>query len=225
MNIIDRLLSVVAPTICVGCRCEGAVLCTECCDRLDDVPSQCYGCLRATRFYKPCTACVNIGSPEHVWTTTWYRGPGKATIAAYKFDVQRSAARDIGACIEARLPYFTSDPVVAYVPTSAHDVRTRGFDHAKLLAREVANRRGLRLAPVLIRVGSVQQHGSARADRLVQLKDAFRATNEYLSTDKDVVLVDDVLTTGATIEACTRVLKNAGARSVSALIFARTPKD
>lgn len=224
MSIIDQALSLLAPYSCVACHTEGAVLCAECAALLVDVPSQCYACMKATRMHRPCVSCVTGASPEYVWMATSYDGLGKQLEAAYKFDNQRSAAREIARALDEKLPYFAESPLVTYVPTSPGHVRQRGFDHAKLVARELARARGFRFATLLARGGSSQQHGATRAERKTQLKGAFRAVNVHLLKGLDVLLVDDVLTTGATIEMCTKELKAVGAKSVSAAVFARTPR-
>ncbi len=224
MNIIDRTLSLLAPNLCVSCHVEGVVLCDDCSALLVNVPSQCYVCMRATRYFRPCQTCVTQASPEYVWMSTFYDGLGKKVEAAYKFDNQRSAARSISLAMDEVMPYFAQPPIVTYVPTSSRHVRQRGFDHAKLIAQNLGRIRKFPVATLLARNNTVQQHGATRSDRTTQLKGAFRTVNTHLIEGADILLADDVLTTGATVEACTKALRVAGARSVSAVVFARTPK-
>src|SRR5690606_4610832 len=100
-------------------------------------------------------------------------------------------------------------------------VRMRGFDHARRIASGLSRHTGLRHVPALARLGQHRQVGSRRQERLVSLDGAFRLRHGYLVRDARVLLVDDVLTTGATLEAAARTLKAAGAASVDAAVFAR----
>lgn len=223
MNPIERILSVFAPHICVGCGYEGSVFCFECRDSTEALPSICYICGKATRSNKTCTDCINRMHPEHVWMFTSYKDTPKSVLWAYKFHQQRAAALPVAECTEQTLPYFAESPLVTFVPTATRHRRQRGFDHAELLAKELARLRGWHYAPLLSRVSQVQQKGATRLQRKEQLKNVFVAHNRSLIKDAHVLLVDDVVTTGATLEACARVLKKAGAARVDAAVFARTP--
>jgi len=73
----------------------------------------------------------------------------------------------------------------------------------------------------LRRLGQIRQLGSKRENRLVQLSDSFAAKNQRRVIDRKILLVDDVLTTGGTLIAASKVLKSAGAKEVNALVFAK----
>ncbi len=79
----------------------------------------------------------------------------------------------------------------------------------------------MRHVPALARLGQHRQVGARRQERLISLDGAFRARAEYLIKDSHVLLVDDVLTTGATLEAAAKALKASGAKTVDAVVFAR----
>lgn len=102
-------------------------------------------------------------------------------------------------------------------------MRERGYDQAKLLARKLAREARLPYADCLARSGQAHQVGSNRSQRLSQLSDAFRITKPRTVQNAYILLVDDVLTTGATLEAAAKVLHATGASSVDAVVFARTP--
>lgn len=97
----------------------------------------------------------------------------------------------------------------------------RGYNQAELLAREVARTLGVRYVRALRRRGRGTQVGGARSDRLRLAASAFPVRR---AVSGRVVLVDDVLTTGATAAACTRALRHAGADDVFVLTVARTPQ-
>ncbi len=111
--------------------------------------------------------------------------------------------------------------LLVHIPTATSRVRQRGYDQAELIARQAAKRMGLPHKGALMHLGQKQQHGASRAQRLAQLRDAFRIIRPDLIEDRHIVLVDDVITTGATLDAAAQALKAAGAKRVSALIFAQ----
>ena len=106
------------------------------------------------------------------------------------------------------------------VPVNVARARERGYNQALLLARGLAAARGLRLADLLARSrATVRQHGLDRSARLANLRAAFTLRAERAPSR--VILVDDILTTGATLEACASVLRAAGASQVFGFAIAR----
>ena len=108
--------------------------------------------------------------------------------------------------------------VVTWAPTTRERRRRHGFDHAQLLARRVAGALGLRCVPLLRRVGQGRQEGRSAAER--RRGPGFAPIGRIPRT---VVLVDDVLTTGATLRAGSAALADGGAHVVHRLVLARAP--
>jgi predicted amidophosphoribosyltransferase len=107
---------------------------------------------------------------------------------------------------------------VTFVPCRVVDRRRRGFDHAEVLALGVARRLGLRCVPALGRVGpALDQAGLSAAERAHNIRHAF--SSEPVSGR--VLVVDDLVTTGATASACARVLRGSGATGVEVLAACR----
>lgn len=142
-----------------------------------------------------------------------YGGAPRSLILALKLRGARAAAGPlVGAmaavCRDAGLAALR----VTWVPARRKDARRRGFDHAEVLARGVAGALGLPVARLLIRRGvQADQAGLGRAARLANLEGAFEALG---SIRGPVLLVDDLVTTGATATACARALGTAGATTV-----------
>ncbi len=125
----------------------------------------------------------------------------------------------------ARDPFSdtTYDAIVA-VPLAARRLRERGFNQAALLAQGyAAARNAVYVSRALARRGvDARQAASGRAARRGNVAHAFRVRKRERIRGKRVLLVDDVLTTGATADACARALRVAGALAVDVLVVART---
>jgi ComF family protein len=112
-------------------------------------------------------------------------------------------------------------PVVVPVPLHNKRMRERGFNQAELVGQQVGKLAGLKLEKLLIKVKETEQQvGKNRKERLENLKNAFKISN-YSNLPKNVLLVDDVWTTGTTLSECAKVLKQAGVKKVWGLVVAR----
>ena len=102
-------------------------------------------------------------------------------------------------------------------------MRHRGYDQAVLIAKAVSKNQRLPCQILLIRNSSTRQVGAGRSDRFRQLAGAFSVSPSANVNGVNVLLVDDVLTTGATLETAAHELKKHGVASVSAAVFAHGP--
>lgn len=221
MLIIRKIISVIAPDVCIVCDDEGSLLCEAC--SIAEVPlvaSTCYRCGEFTNNFETCKKCRRTSPLAHVWVVTKYEGIAKNLIGELKFDSRRDAAKPIAELCFGILPIL-DDVIVTHLPTSPGHIRLRGFDQAKFIARSLAQGR-YHYAPLLRRIKKIHQIGSGKAIRQKHLAGAFIAINKYLIKNSRILIVDDVATTGASLEECARTLKKAGAKQVSAVVFART---
>jgi len=149
-----------------------------------------------------------------------YEGALRSIVHALKYEGRRSLAAPLAVLMRERGAHVLAgaDAVVP-VPLHPSRRRERGFNQAADLARHL----GLRVSPALRRVRATSaQTGLAAAQRHRNVRNAFAPTRAAAALlDQTVVLVDDVSTTGATLEACARALKEAGIREVRALTAAR----
>lgn len=225
MNIIDRLLSVIAPHYCIGCNREGLVLCMECAESIGQLPSICYSCGKASIAFSMCSDCFGKNKPNNIWVVTNYSDLAKEIVKAFKFESKRQAALEIAKMIDNILPYFDEPPLVTFVPTASSHIRQRGLDHSKLIAHNLARQREWKCLRLLLRTSNIRQLGSTRYSRKKQLSGVFRVNSIFADSCKNsnILLIDDVITTGATIVECTKQLYKAGAKQVDVAVFARTP--
>lgn len=217
---LDNILSIIAPHSCLGCGREGDVICTRCVANLPTVPSRCYRCCQIASGFKTCKACRRQSSLQSVFPATAYKDVAKQTVRALKYEHCRAAVQPMVSLMAERLGNLPAGCVVAYVPTATNRLRTRGYDQAELIAKELAAKLKLPYAPLLRRMGQRRQVGATRAERRAQLKEDFRPIHPYIVAQNNILIVDDVITTGSTLEAAARTLRQAGAGQVYAAVFA-----
>ncbi len=223
MNILERIISVPAPHQCLSCLAEGSLLCEACrLSLVTPLPDRCYGCGKASRQSATCKSCKRQSPLSHVWVATAYEGAPKDLVYKLKFGRANGAAGPLANILADRLPLLESDILVTYVPTANARVRKRGYDQSRLIAKELAFARGWLCLPLLARLGSGRQVGASREKRLIQLQEAFLPQKVKYIKDAHILLVDDVITTGATLEATAKQLKKAGAKQVDAVVFAQS---
>ncbi|HEX5447645.1 MAG TPA: ComF family protein [Candidatus Saccharimonadales bacterium] len=228
MSIFETIIGLLAPPQCIVCGIEGLTLCETCALGATPFGELCWRCNRLSPNCRTCDKCRLPGSPIHVWITGNYEGVLRELLSVYKFGHQRSAGGPIARQMVNTLMSFNSevdifqrDYLVVAVPTATSRARQRGFGHAELLARQIARKLRLDHSNELRRLGQARQVGSARQERLSQLKDVFAIKNYSAINGRNILLIDDVLTTGGTLTSATTALRQAGARRVDALLLAK----
>lgn len=220
MSVIEDLFNIIAPHQCLVCESEGDLLCEECALLLTSLPERCYLCERWSEGYRTCTRCRARSPLYSVYTAVQYEGAAKDLLHALKFSRAKAGARTIARMLSSVCPAMQSDTLVTYVPTAPNRVRERGYDQAALIAKEFSRISRVPCCALLARRGSQRQVGQTRQIRKQQMADAFRPLNTIDLQGKHILIIDDVLTTGATCEAAANTLRKAGAKHVSAAIFA-----
>jgi ComF family protein len=148
-------------------------------------------------------------------------GVFKKLIHELKFQRRRAYGREFGVLMAETLPFLPEDTLVISVPTASKRIRVRGYDQAALIARAFAAERNLTYINALIRTSQVDQIGKDRASRIKQMRSSIGINTTYPLKGRTVLLVDDVLTTGASVEASARLLRASGAKHVDAVVVAR----
>lgn len=199
---IARLLT---PPLCINCAApcpSRAVICPPCetslrrCDPLIGNPS----------------AHLDL-----VWSCASHDGVARDLVTALKFRRLTSAAGLIAERIAALAPAAALSGTLVPVPPAPLRMRWRGFDSAAEIAVELSRRSGLPISECLRRRSSRRQVGRARSERIAlppRIHICARAPGR-------AILVDDVVTTGATLKACAEALRHGGSETVGAVTFAR----
>jgi competence protein ComFC len=156
-----------------------------------------------------------------VWAPVAYEGPGRDLVRGLKFRGALALAEEMAAFAVASAPPGVLRGDLVPVPVHPLRLRRRGFNQAAVLAEAIARRAGLAVADCLRRRGpGPPQVGRGRGARLAGPAGSIEAPAR---APAKAVLVDDVVTTGATLAACAAALRRAGAEEVVGLAFARTP--
>jgi competence protein ComFC len=229
MAVMDSIIGWLAPPLCVLCGAEGATIC-EGCSIAAIIPfgERCFNCNALSPGCSTCKSCRRSGSPRRVWVVTDYEGVAKDLIQKYKFGHQRVAAKPMARIMSETFMEFNSDKdikranyLVVPVPTATSRARVRGFDHSALLAAYIARHLKLKNSNVMARLGQSRQVGMSRVERLKNAEGKYKVSDHDAVNGRNILLIDDVVTTGATINSASKALRLSGAKTVDALIFAK----
>ena len=200
----------------------GVILCESCMAvSINAPPSRCYRCHKLTKQSQVCQTCRRATGIQHVWIASEYHDISKQIIQALKFERVQAGAAPIAGCIDKIMPVLPSETIVVHIPTANSRVRRRGYDQAKLIAKNLAASRQWRHETLLLRRGSLRQVGSSRKQRFQHQQKAFIAIKPQNIKGAHILLIDDVTTTGATLESAAKALRAAGAKIVDVAVFAQ----
>jgi len=232
---LSKILNILFPEICPVCKKPSrehktAPICPECwqtihiykgpsCQRcgkplVSDVSITCGGCLEDEPFFK------------YARSAGLYEGALREAINIFKYYRVKRLSKPL-----SEIMLKIADPlgidIVIPVPLSKKRLREREFNQSALLAKHLADYTNTKLvADCLIKIKETRsQVGLSAKERQVNVRGAFGIINEDLINGKNIILVDDVFTTGATIRECSKLLKRKGARNIYVLTLAHSTGD
>jgi ComF family protein len=170
-----------------------------------------------------CSVCrESLTNFDTAYSFGSYEGPLRKLIHLFKYAKVESLAAPLSRFMICALPIDRQFDSILAMPMHWRKRWERGFNQAELLARPIARRYGLKLKTNLQRARYTKaQAGLSETERLENLRGSFCVKRPEELRNKRVLLIDDVLTTGATLRAASAALKRAGARHITALTLAR----
>ncbi|HEY0390500.1 MAG TPA: phosphoribosyltransferase family protein [Solirubrobacterales bacterium] len=205
MKALHAVSAGLLPALCAACgrSCRsGAVLCTRCSRRLAEA--------------EPLGGSGPLGL-DRAWSSAAHEGVARDLVTSLKFRQLLPVAELICERIAWLAPAGLLSGSIVPVPTARLRTLARGFDPAAEIAAALAQRLDAPFSPCLLRSGGGRQVGKRRAQRIAH-PPQVRTRGDV---PRSVLLIDDVLTTGATLSACARALRGGGAVRVVAVTFTR----
>jgi ComF family protein len=227
MNPFDLFLDIFFPKNCVFCGTPESWLCDKCFSKIVLVKSpSCPNCKTLMPDGKFCSHCCRKSQLSGIMISAYYEeGPLREAICSYKYKFIKELADPLSNLLISHLQEHPLPPEAILVPVPLHKsrLRQRGFNQAAILAEKVSEVFGLEYNPdILVRIRKtkpqVELSGKARRENI---KGAFSCQKPNFVKGKNIILIDDVCTTGATLEGCAAELKEANASKVWGLVLAR----
>ena len=202
MKIFNKILAVLFPQKCLGCKKENEILCSDC-------------LLKINRPDTPYLNGVHIAANYQDLVL-------KKALWLLKYRGAKQLAKPLAELIKERVwkKMETKDWLVIPIPLSKNKMRRRGYSQAELIAKELSDNI---CADVLLKKFHTKSQVEVKdkEERLANIIGSFEAKNSETITGKKIILIDDVLTTGATMREAKKVLKQAGAKKVVGIVVAR----
>ncbi len=220
----DRLLRLIVPLKCMGCgevTLENVPFCRNCLSEFAElVKAKCPVCGRD----KENCICAGYGKTKFLF---YYDTKiSKRIIASMKYHATAFKADYFAGLLMLQLPCDVNFDAVVFPPRSKKNIRRYGFDQSEMIASALAKKLCIPCLKALHRTGHHKEQKLLSAEqRRKNVSGAFTSDAKSLSDVKKVILFDDVMTTGATINECTKILKKSGVRKITVLTLARTPKS
>ena len=228
--IIDLLLDIIYPLRCSFCkeiisRGSKFFLCNMCQEKVKFIKNGCEICGKSliTGYEHICTDCrINKHEFERCISAVEYRDEVKYALIKYKFFGKKPLVNTFTELIIDKVKEFSDIDMIVGVPMYILKYKQRGFNQTEILAKAISKKMRIPyFNGILTKVKNTKsQSVLSRKKRLMNLKDAFKVMDNTKITNKNILIVDDIYTTGATASECATCLKKAGASNVYVLTIA-----
>ncbi len=229
------LLDLFFPKKCLNCGKNGAYICNSCLDKIEIIPNnKCPFCNRPVPNTFICEKCREKHFLDRlIWATPYSNPLIKELIRVFKYHFIKELAKPLSKLLIKSLENI-SNIVIVPIPLHERRLKERDFNQAELLAKEIAEHYSLPLETgVLKRKRAVTPQAQIKdhKTRKTNIKGIFEIDPKFtkkcldkkqnLLKDKTIILIDDVITTGATLSEAAKVLKCAGAKEIWGLVVAK----
>lgn len=222
--LFENIVEAVFPHKC-SCGKWGTTLCYECSDLLVTTKTElCPLCKQISQMGRVCTSCRYRTLLTGVMIVGPHEKVLKDSIWRLKYGPLKDISKPLADIIVQKYGNFLKEKrfTVTFTPTSAQRMAQRGYNQSEEIAKIVAKETGLLLEETMSRPHDVvHQVGLTRVERLQNVVGTISYIGKEFLEKKKVVIIDDVYTTGATLEECAKVLRKAGYREVWGLVLSR----
>jgi len=234
-RVYNWLLGLVFPIRCLGCGKFDNYVCRGCLGAIIVKKNfECIGCKRNTHLGQTCYLCAKTNSLDQLLIVADYKNSLVEKIIKflkYKFIPDLEHPLSIlmkrylkWLTLNKKFNVFEANPLLVPIPLHMKRLNWRGFDQSDLLAKNISDTFQMETANDVIKrtINTVPQvNVKERKERLKNLNGVFKILNKEKIIGREILLIDDVCTTGATLNECAKILKANGASKVVALVIAR----
>ncbi len=221
------ILNLIFPPSCIGCGRNNFVICDPCLSKINlPSASKCIVCGKPSLGGYTHQHCSNIATPERLLCPLSYEGVVRKAIVGSKYGPRNFHALEFLSDFVISLLLEVGfnpgrEPVVVPIPLTQKKYKQRGFNQSEVIAKTLSKRFNLAYENSLVRIsGDISQRGLSKRKRKDNVEGVFICPPEKV-IGKDIVLVDDVCTTGSTFLSATKALKERGARFVWCFALAK----
>lgn len=226
------VLDMLFPEFCAGCGTEGLILCSSCRETIRMIPPACFVCKKlvpANGLAMPGKACKPCRRKTRIYaylSPFAYEAAIRKLIHALKYRRMRAASPILAELLHAYLTYheihLPADSILIPVPLHKRRERIRGFNQSRLIADLLGKKLGIKAASDILQKikATTAQMELSGTERRANLKGAFAVSDTGVIRNRTCILIDDVKTTGTTLEEAARVLNGAGAKRIWAITVA-----
>jgi len=208
MRLIEHLFAFVAPYNCLICNTEGSIICSTCQSKLKRPTQSCFVCQKPTNQARTCEKCRKQTSLSHVWIAADNSEITKSLLKLLKKDFSREAAKVMASIMAATLPSLPKDTIIVPVPAKNSSVRMRSFDQSRLITQELSKLLGL-------------PYEEALTNRVENHTQQFRLKKRSSIKGSRVLLVDDILNSGVTLQTASQALNDQGIVALAAIVYSK----
>lgn len=213
---INNFLDYVFPQFCLGCQREGTIFCATCLKKLELLPNNPKPWPEENFFFDECHVCLDYHNPLI-----------KKLIKKYKYGFFDNLAEPIADLYIQKIKKLklSNDYILCNTPLHPSKKRKRGFDQTEILAKKISSKTNLNYYDLLVRAKRTKTQ--AQLDKLARQKNVNQAfiINKNIDLNlikgQKIVLIDDIATTGATLNEAALVLKKAGFSQIIGLALAK----
>lgn len=221
-EIKNFILDLIFPRFCVGCNLEGSLLCRKCAGKIIQIKAQiCPECQRLSENGKFCKKCAKKFDLSGIIVAAYFEeGPIREMVHNFKYNHVLELKKELTDLLNKAVNQEFD--LITFTPLHHRRLAERGFNQSEVLAQELSKRVKIPCESLLIKTKyTKRQVGLSGSKRRKNLTNVFKVKSNQDIVGKKILIIDDITTTGTTLNECAKALKSAGAKEVWGMVVAR----